>query len=154
MTRGCLEILVEHDWQFVVQTRSPLVVRDRDIIEKSHKAVVGITVTTANDDIRKLFEPDAPPISSRIKALDELHRAGIRTFAMIAPLLPGAEELPVMLKGKVDRVLIDRMNYYYANWVDQKHNLRDKRTGDYFEQASREIVSAFKKQNIEARVLF
>jgi DNA repair photolyase len=154
LTRRCLEILVKHDWQFVIQTRSPLVVRDIDILKQSSKAEAGLSVTTANDEIRRIFEPDAPPISKRIKALDELHKAGIRTFAMIAPLLPGAEGLAEALKGKVDRVMIDRMNYYYANWVYKKHRMEDKLSEEYFDQASQELATAFKEQGIECQVLF
>jgi len=65
-------------------------------------------LTTADDAIRKLFEPSAPPIKDRIKALDELHKAGIKTYAMIAPVLPGAEELAELLKGKIDYLLFLR----------------------------------------------
>ena len=60
--------------------------------------------------IRQLFEPNAPLINERIKALEELHLASTRTYAMIAPMLPKAEELAAGLGGKVDYVLIDRMN--------------------------------------------
>ena len=47
---------------------------------------------------------------------------------MIAPMLPGAENLAEMLKGKIDYLLIDRMNYHYADWVYRKYNLEDKLT--------------------------
>jgi len=60
--------------------------------------------------IRQLFEPNAPLINERIKALEELHLASTRTYAMIAPMLPKAGELAAGLGGKVDYVLIDRMN--------------------------------------------
>ena len=59
ITRKCLEILVEHDWPVIVQTRSPLVLRDVDIFRKSDKIEVGLSITTANDAIRKAFEPHA-----------------------------------------------------------------------------------------------
>jgi DNA repair photolyase len=72
------------------------------------------------------------PLEDRIAALDTLHRAGIRTYAMIAPVLPGAEGLAGLLKGKVDYVIIDRMNYHYADWVYRKYGLEDKLTDDYF----------------------
>ncbi|MCK7478919.1 MAG: hypothetical protein M0C28_17290 [Candidatus Moduliflexus flocculans] len=73
-----------------------------DIIRDAQDFEVGFSVTTADDRIRKLFEPNAPPVSDRIQALDELHKAGIRTYAMIAPVLPGAEGLAELLKGKID----------------------------------------------------
>jgi DNA repair photolyase len=141
LTRQCLEILAQYNWPVTIQTRSPLVLRDTDIIREAHDFEVGFSVTTANDNIRKLFEPDAPPINDRIKALEELHRAGIRTFAMIAPMLPGAEGLAELLKGKIDYVLIDRMNYHYADWVYKKYGLEDNFTDDFFNRTERELSS-------------
>lgn len=143
LTRQCLEILAGEDWPVVVQTRSPLVLRDIDILQRGRNFEVGFSVTTADDNIRKLFEPAAPPIDERVRALDELHRAGIRTFAMIAPMLPGAENLGEMLAGKVDNVIFDRMNYHYADWVYRKYHLEKQLTGDYFDQTVRLLSSAF-----------
>jgi len=154
LTRRCLEILRQHNWPVIIQTRSPLVLRDIDIIREAGEFEVGFTVTTANDEIRKLFEPNAPPIGERITALDEFHRAGVKTYAMIAPILPEAETLPELLAGKVDYVLIDRMNYHYADWVYRKNGLEDKRGDEYFQMMGRELASRFGKLNIPCRVTF
>ena len=70
-----------------------------DILKEAKNFQVGLTITTADDDIRKLFEPNAPPIIEWLRALDELHRSGIRTYAMVAPILPGAEGLAKTLAG-------------------------------------------------------
>lgn len=154
VTRKCLEILARNDWPVVVQTRSPLVLRDMDILKGARNFEVGLTITTANDDIRKLFEPSAPPIGERLKALAELHGAGIRTYAMIAPMLPEAEGLPKLLAGKVDYILVDRMNYNHANWIYREHGMEDKLTDGYFDLAGRAIASACRKLGIECRVTF
>jgi DNA repair photolyase len=143
LTRQCLEILAQHGCPVAVQTRSPLVLRDIDILKSGKNFEIGFSVPTADDAIRKLFEPLAPAIQARVGALDELHRAGIRTFAMIAPMLPGAEGLPEILAGKVDRVLVDRMNYHYADWVYRKYGLEDKLTDAYFHRTAAAISSAF-----------
>jgi len=132
LTRQCLEILVHNNWPVIIQTRSPLVLRDIDIIKGAPDSEVGLSVTTADDSIRELFEPHAPPIHDRIHALDTLHKAGIRTYAMIAPVLPGAEGLVELLRGKIDYVLIDRMHYHYADWVYRKYGLEDTLTDDFF----------------------
>jgi len=84
----------------------------------------------------------------RVRALDELHRAGIRTYVMIAPILPGAEGLAEVLPGKVDYVMFDRMNYHYADWVYRKYGLEDKMTDDYFYRMERALSSAFAKLGI------
>jgi len=131
LTRQCLEILAQNNWPVTVQTRSPLVIRDIDILKEAQDFEVGFSVTTADDSVRRLFEPHAPPTNARLNALDELHQAGIRTYAMIAPMLPGAEGLGELLKGKVDYLLLDRMNYHYADWVYRKYGLEDKLTSHY-----------------------
>jgi DNA repair photolyase len=140
LSRQCLEILAQNDWSVIIQTRSPLVLRDMDII-KQGQFEAGLSITTEDDNIRRLFEPQAPPINDRIKALDELHKAGIRTYAMIAPMLPGAEGLVELLKGKVDYVLIDRMNYHYADWIYRKYGLQDKLTDEFFQRTMRKLDS-------------
>jgi len=154
LTKKCLEILVRYDWPFTIQTKSALVLRDVELFKKAHKIEVGLSVTTGDEGVRQLFEPGAPSIRERIKALEELHLAGIRTYAMIAPMLPGAEELAAGLSGKVDYVLVDRMNYHYGDWVYRKHNLESAMGYGFFASKGRKLASDFAKQCIECRVLF
>ena len=153
LTRQCLEILRQHSWPVTVQTRSPLVLRDIDILKKMSDLEVGLTITTMDDSIRKLFEPHAPPIKARIQTLAELHAAGIRTFAMIAPMLPGAEGLAPMLAGKVDYIIVDRMNYHNADWVYKKYGLNEGLSDDFFYRTGKELVSRCKKLDIDCRVV-
>ena len=140
LTRLCLEILAQNNWPVIIQTRSPLVLRDIDVLKEAKDFEVGLSITTADEGIRKLFEPHAPPINDRIEALDALHKAGIRTYAMIAPILPGAEGLGELLKGKIDYLLIDRMNYHYADWVYRKYGLEDKLTDDFFHRTRQQLT--------------
>lgn len=154
LTRMCLEILLRHDWSVTVQTKSPLVLRDVDLFKGKDKLEVGLSVTTADEEIRKLFEPNAPPVEERIRALEQLRLAGIRTFAMIAPMLPGAEGLAAALAGKVDYVLIDRMNYHYGDWVYRKYHLEGARSDEFFVTRAHELASTFEKMDIECQVVF
>ena len=154
LTRKCLEILAYNNWHVVIQTRSSLVLRDMDILKEAKDFEVGLTITTADDEIRKLFEPDAPPIKERLSTLDELHRSGIRTYAMIAPILPEAETLADALEGKVDYIIIDRMNYHYADWIYTKYKLEDKLTDDYFQMTGRELANGCKKSGIACNFTF
>jgi len=154
LTKKCLKILIQHDWPVTIQTKSPLVLRDIDLFMRSDKIEVGLSVTSADDEIRKLFEPGAPSIKERIKALEGLYLAGIRTYAMIAPMLPGAEKLADQLSGRVDYVLVDRMNYHYGDWVYRKYRLEEAMSYDFFLSKGNKLASAFGKQGIECQVLF
>lgn len=154
LSRQCLEIMVEHRWSLTIQTRSSLVLRDIDILEDADNAEVGLSIPTADDRIRKIFEPRAPKIEERIEGLDRLHRAGIKTFAMLAPLLPGSDRLPERLLGKVDYVLVDRMNYNYGDWVYRKYRLEKAMEEAFFLRTSTALASAFRKMNIDCRIIF
>ncbi len=148
LTRQCLEILAQNNWPVTIQTRSPLVLRDVEILKSGSDFEVGFSITTADDSIRRLFEPNAPPIRERVRAIDELHQAGIRIFVMIAPMLPGAEALAEILAGKVDRVIQDRMNYHHADWVYRKYGLTDKMTDDFFTRTEQALFSNFAQLGI------
>jgi DNA repair photolyase len=154
LTKQCIEILVEHDWPFTIQTKSPLVLRDIELLKKAADCEVGFTITTADEKVRKIFEPNAPPIAKRVEALAILHSAGITTFVMIAPLLPGAEGLVGMLKGKVDHVLIDRLNYHYADWAFKKYGMQGAMDDEFFYQKGEELSAGFEKAGIACRKLF
>ena len=154
LTRQCVGIVTSAGWPLVVQTRSPLVVRDIDILSSSPQVEVGLSVTTADDRVRRLFEPKAPPIAERLEALARLHRAGIKTFVMIAPLLPGAERLPALLAGTADHVLIDRMNYGYGSWVYRKYALEDYQTEGYFRATAENIARDLDAAGTPCRVVF
>lgn len=149
LTRQCLAILAENNWPVIVQTKSPLALRDIDILKGGGNFQVGFSIATAEEAIRKLFEPDTPSIKERIIALGELHQVGIKTYAMIAPLLPGAENLAEILAGKVDYIIMDRMNYNHADWVYQKYGLEDKKTAEFFQQIEKRISLAFQKLGIK-----
>jgi len=151
LTRKCLEILVQDDWPVVIQTRSPLVLRDLDILKRGESVEAGLSITSANDEVRRVFEPHAPSITERVRAVDELHRNGIRTYVMIAPMLPEAEGLVKILEGKVDYVILDRMNYHHADWIYAKHGWRDKNTEDYFRRTARKIADEFRRLGIDCR---
>lgn len=148
ITRRCLEILVEHGWPVRIQTKSPLVLRDIIILKRAADAEVGFTITTADERVRSFFEPGAPPIKERISALGILHAEGIKTYVMVAPMLPGADGLADMLKGKVNHALIDRYNYYYADWVYKKYGMEYAMKKDFFLKKGNELRAAFEREGI------
>lgn len=124
VTRTLLEAMVNHPPDFVlVQTRSPLVTRDIDLLLQLKERVrVSMTVETDREEIRKQFTPDAPPIGGRIRALSELREAGISTQATIAPVLPSTEQFPELLSRVVDRICID--DYFMGDGSGGKRTSR------------------------------
>jgi DNA repair photolyase len=154
LTQACLKILSEHNWPVTVQTKSPTVTRDTDLLKKFRDIEVGLTITTASENIRKIFEPNAPSIKERVQTLKTLHSEGVKTFAMIAPLLPETRDLVKQLTGNVDHIIIDKMNYHYADWVYRKNALEYALTSDFFNTEKTEFAKAFAKENIPCQLLF
>lgn len=154
LTRRCLEILSRNGWPITIQTKSPLVTRDLELLRGFHDIEVGVTVTTADEEIRKIFEPNCSTTKARIETLRKLHSRGLRTFAMIAPLLPGAEGLVKQLAGKADFVLIDRMNYHYADWVYKRHSLEYAMRDGFFTLKKMELADALENERVPYQLLF
>ncbi len=154
LTRRCLEILAEEGWPFTVQTKSPLALRDIDIIKRAKDAEVGFTITTADEKMRKIFEPGAPPIQKRVEALAAFHAGGVKTFVMVAPVLPGAEGLPSLIDGNAGYALVDRLNYHYADRVYKAHGLEWAMKDDFFRKSGDELKEAFERQGVPCQVLF
>jgi DNA repair photolyase len=109
LTRRCLEVMVRTPpAALVVQTRSPLVVRDADLLARIPSALASVTVATEDESVRRHFEPNAPGTGLRLEALAKLRAAGVRTQAAVSPLLPcDPERFARLLDPVVDRVVLD-----------------------------------------------
>ena len=91
--RRCLQaILAEPGWSVRILTKNAAVVKDFDVMAKHRDRVqigLSITATPGKSDIVSVVEPNASPVSLRMDALKEAHALGLRTYAMLCPLLPG-----------------------------------------------------------------
>jgi DNA repair photolyase len=91
LSRGILEALVPHQPRLVVQTRGPLVVRDIDLLVQVQRVRVNLSIPTDDEDVRKAFEPKAPPLAARWAAAVELKAAGVPVGICVTPTLPLAD---------------------------------------------------------------
>src|SRR5690348_11838198 len=109
VTRGLLEVMAEERPDFLfVQTRSPLVTRDIDLLLRlGERTRVSMTIETDLEPVRRRLTPAAPPIAARMLAVKKLAEAGIPVQATVAPLLPCSDEFPRKLAEIVDRVCVD-----------------------------------------------
>ncbi|MBQ9124900.1 MAG: radical SAM protein [Acholeplasmatales bacterium] len=90
-TKGMLELIDRYGFGVSIQTKSNLIMRDMDLLEKINnqaKAVVQITLTTFDDELCKIIEPNVVPTSERIKILMECKKRGIPTVVWLCPILP------------------------------------------------------------------
>src|SRR5262249_51135285 len=109
LTRACLKVLAGRARRPVfVLTRSRLVERDIDVLSSMPDARVGVSIPTIDDDVRRHFEPRGASIEERLAVLGAMRAAGIQTFAVVQPMLPGsARDLAEALAKVAGSVSID-----------------------------------------------
>ena len=112
LTRQCLEALRDFGWGIDILTRSPLVTRDLDILAGASGVSVGFSIPTDDEAVRRVTEPQAPPIPARIAALKQVAEAGMHPWVFIAPMLPlNPARLVELIAPYADRVMMDPLNY-------------------------------------------
>ncbi len=138
LMRSVIPILKQAEFPFHILTKSSLVLRDIDLLTNYPQASVSVTLTTIDENIRKIFEPGADTIANRLNAVRELTSAKIATRVFFGPVLPyfsdSAKAIDEIFKAVkstgVKRVLVDRLNY-----VKNKIDLILQKTGRGFPEA-------------------
>jgi DNA repair photolyase len=173
LTKQCLEIIaksdIKEDINVSLLTKSPLVTRDIDILKKIPNLEIGITISSINDHISRLFECYAPPSSLRIEALKRLNEAGINTYAFVGPLLPhfvanekGLKELFKAIKDSgTKKVWAEHINLSYGKLnrllelvgdqlTEEEIKLfKESQTDEYKNKLSNMILNIVKEYNLE-----
>ena len=105
LMRRCLEIIDRYNFGATMITKSDLVLRDLDLlssINRKTKAVVQMTLTTADDDLCRKIEPAVCPTSRRFEVLKACHDQGIPTVVWFSPLLPFINDTKENIEGIVE----------------------------------------------------
>ena len=105
LTRRCLEIVLRYGFGATVLTKSDLVLRDIDIFEELHrstKCVVQLTLTTFDEALCRILEPNVCTTARRIEVLEELKSRGIPTVVWLCPILPYLNDTEENLRGILD----------------------------------------------------
>ncbi len=105
LTRGIIEVLAERRNPFSILTKSPLVLRDIDLLAaaaRHAKVRVDFSVGTLDPDVWKLTEPGTPHPARRIEAVAKLNEAGVRSGVLMGPILPGLSDTPEQIRTVVE----------------------------------------------------
>lgn len=152
ITRRAVEILVRARFAPVVLTRAARVLEDLDLYASAGPggAAVGLSVPTDDDRVRARFEPGADPIEERLDALGALRRAGVRTFAVVQPMLPmDPAALAARLADVAEVVRIDRMHVMErALPLYEAAGRLDASEAAFFERLERELKETLARRNV------
>ncbi len=91
LTRRCLEIIHRYGFGAAIQTKSDRILRDIDLLDeinRSAKCVVQMTLTTYDDDLCRVIEPNVCNTKRRIEVLEKMQERGIPTVVWLTPILP------------------------------------------------------------------
>ena len=170
LTRRILERLIPFDSDLCVMTKSDLVTRDIDLLQQFKNCTVAMSLSTLDDNIRKLFEPFAPSVQNRIATLRELHHAKIKTVLFIAPIFPDItpwQKLIEETRDFIDEYWFENLNLYPTikqgiksalDKIDQKLWWKYLKTyyanNDFWNQEKRQIIEYCNQHNIKHGVYF
>lgn len=105
LTRRCLELIDKYEYGVTIQTKSARILRDIDLlssINKKAKAVVQMTLTTFDETLCKIIEPNVSTTGERFEALMKFKEAGIPTIVWLSPILPFINDTEENLRGILD----------------------------------------------------
>ncbi len=133
LTRRCCDLLLQCGFQVNVLTKSALVLLDLDLFS-GQNAIIGVTVTTLDERLRRLWEPKASGVEERFRVIEEVHRAGLRASIMFGPLLPFLSDSQTSIDGlfqraadlKIDVIWVDALNPRPRVWPSIISLLKDE----------------------------
>lgn len=180
LTRKCLEVILRQGFGVAVQTKSDRILQDIDLLEKINreaKCVVQITLTTYDDELYRIIEPNVCNTKRRIEVLEKLQERGIPTVVWLTPILPFINDTEENVKAILEECIRvgvkgiicfdmgltlregDR-EYYYAALDKHFPGLKQQyiqRYGNAYElpsPKSRELMSLFRNTCIAHGIMY
>ena len=105
LTRKCLELIDQYEYGVAIQTKSTRILRDMDLLQsinRKSKTVAQMTMTTYDEALCKMIEPNVSTTRERFEALMQLKKAGIPTVVWLSPILPFINDMEENINGILD----------------------------------------------------
>lgn len=180
LTRRCLELIEHYGYGVTVHTKSDRILRDLELLKSIHekaKCVVQMTLTTYDEELCKIIEPNVCTTKERVKALEIFRDNGIPTIVWMTPILPFINDtrenidgiLDYCIEAKVHGIICFEMGvtlregdreYFYAALEQHFPGMREKyhtRYGYSYEVTSdrnAELMQIFKEKCIQHGILY
>ncbi len=105
MTRQCLELIDQYGFGLAIQTKSDRILRDLELLKRIHrkaKCVVQMTLTTFDEELCKILEPNVCTTRRRFEVLEIFREEGIPTVVWLSPILPMINDIRENVEGILD----------------------------------------------------
>jgi len=151
ITRGSLELIEQYDFGIAIQTKSARIMRDIDLlyaINAKTKCVVQITLTTFNEDLCRIIEPDVSTTSERFAVLETMRKAEIPTVVWLGPILPFINDSDENLCGLLDYCIRAKVRgiVCFGFGTTMRDGSRDyfyQKLDEYFPDTKQRYIQAF-----------
>jgi len=178
-THSILKVLEKHQHPFSLITKSSLIIRDLDILQKMaarNLCSVAISVTTLDDELKRILEPRTASGSARLKSIRTLTSAGVSVSMMVAPVIPmindheiesileagkragisSAHMVFLRLPGEVSAMFREWLSNHYPDrqqhvmsLIQQSRDGRDYQSGFHQRMTGQGVFAAMIKQRFE-----
>lgn len=138
VTRRCLNQIERFDFGLVIQTKSKLILRDIDILEKINrktKCIVAMTLTTYDEELCKILEPNVCTTKERFEVLMEMKKRNIPTIVWLDPILPFINDTEENMRGIMDYCV--QAGVYGIMYFGAGMTLREGNREYFYEQLDR-----------------
>ena len=95
LTRSLIEVCSEFNQPIGILTKNAWITRDKDILQdmsRRNLATAMVSITSFNEDLRRVMEPRTTTARQRLKTIEELSKAGVRMGVMLGPMIPGLND--------------------------------------------------------------
>jgi DNA repair photolyase len=177
--RKSLELIYRYGFGFTCITKSDLILRDLDLLKKINektKVVIQMTLTTADDELCGILEPNVCPTSRRVEVLETLNDEGIPTVVWLCPILPYINDTEENINSILDYCIDTHVygilcfgmgltlrkgnrEYFYQKLDEHFPGLKEKYIGEFNDNYSlpspndRDLMKIFKKRTSDANIL-
>lgn len=170
VTREILEQLVDAECELTISTKSKLVVRDIDLLRKFSNLKVAVSINTLEEEFRADMD-NASSILDRLKALQELHQAGINTVLFMSPIFPYITDWKAIisetrdyvneywfenlnLRGAYKQIILQYIDSHYPKRSNAYRSIYIQKDEAYWEQLTHELEEYCSKESIRYKNYF
>lgn len=150
LSRQCIEVLVDYPAPVFILSRSAVILEDLDRIAALHSPYVGVSMPSQDDEVRAHFEPRASSVKSRLEVLRQAKARGIRTFAVVQPMLSDdADALARALAESTDSVSADVLRGEQGAGAEfDDGRFAHMRDADWQAKTHRELCDALRAEGV------